>query len=113
MHLARKYKPKDRVTLSLSEKIDVIKDYKTGAVKCQRKLAEKYNVSIRTVNEILQNKALLRNAYTINTNTKRKRFNISTRYADINGLVWSWYRRALDEGIQMSGPMIQESVATC
>lgn len=104
----RKYPPKERVNLSLSEKIAIIDEYEHGPVRSHRKLAEKYNVSKSTVAEMLRNKAVLQNAFMINANTKRKRFNSASRYADINALVWSWFTKARESGIQMSGPMIQE-----
>lgn len=57
---------------------------------------------------MLRNKTVLQNAFMINANTKRKRFNSASRYADVNALVWTWYNHARQAGIQMSGPMIQE-----
>ena len=104
----RKYPPKERVNLSLSEKITIIDEYENGPIKSQRKIADKYNVSKSTVAEMLRNKVVLKNAYMLNANTKRKRFNSQSRYADINALVWTWYKNAREAGIQMSGPMIQE-----
>lgn len=104
----RKFPPKERTTLLLPEKIQIIQDYESGVTTSQRKLADKYNISKSAVADMLKNRQLLKEHYELNANTKRKRFNTNSKFADINEVVWQWFRTARDNGIQMSGPMIQE-----
>lgn len=104
----RKFPPRARTLLSLPEKIQIIHEYESGTFSSQRQLADKYNISKTAVGEMLRNKDILKAHFEINANTKRKRFCTSSKFADINEIVWNWFTSARKNGVQMSGPMIQE-----
>ncbi|XP_053379524.1 uncharacterized protein LOC123527550 isoform X1 [Mercenaria mercenaria] len=104
----RKYPPKERTTLSLYEKIQIIQEFESGETTSQRKLAEKYNISKSAVADMIKNRQLLKEHYEFNANTKRKRFNTNSKFAEVNELVWQWFKTSRENGVQMSGPMIQE-----
>lgn len=104
----RKFPPKERTHLSLPAKIQIIQDYESGAYKSQRELADRYNISKTAVGEMIRNKEILKSYYEINANTKRKRFSTNSKFGDINEVVWQWFKTARQNGVQMSGPMIQE-----
>ena len=105
----RKFPPKERTTLSLPEKIHIIQEFEMGGENTsQRKLADKYNISKSAVADMLKNRQLLKEHYEFNANTKRKRFITNSKFAEINELVWQWFKASRESGVQMSGPMIQE-----
>lgn len=108
VRFVRKFHRKERTILTLTEKVQILHDWESGTETSQRKLANKYNISKTAVSDMIKNRNLLLQQYEINANTKRKRFNTTSKYADVNEIVWQWFKVARESGIQMSGPMIQE-----
>jgi kinesin family protein 6/9 len=108
-YIVRKFPPKERTTLSLPEKIHIIEEFEMADEGLsQRKLADKYKISKTAVGDMLKNRQLLKEQFEFNSNTKRKRFKTNSKFAQVNELVWQWYKVSRENGVQMSGPMIQE-----
>ncbi|CAF4218686.1 unnamed protein product, partial [Rotaria magnacalcarata] len=62
-----------RHDLSLQQKVELIKDNNDGNGLSQRKLAEKYNISLGSVSNVLKRKPEYLNDYETNQNQNVKR----------------------------------------
>ncbi|CAF2033975.1 unnamed protein product, partial [Rotaria magnacalcarata] len=73
-----------RHDLSLQQKVELIKDNNDGNGLSQRKLAEKYNISLGSVSNVLKRKPEYLNDYETNQNqnVKRKVMNVNAQNLD-------------------------------
>ncbi|CAG2205244.1 unnamed protein product [Mytilus edulis] len=99
---------RQRVELSLSDKVKLIKDHDSVPKPSQRELAEKYKVGKSTVGDILRKKDTYLQQFELNANSSKQRFNTNCKFFDINDIVWKWFNTARAKGIPISGPIIQE-----
>ena len=99
---------RQRVELTLSDKVKLIKDHDTLPKPSQRQLAEKYQVGKSTVGDILRKKDTYLEQFELNANSNKQRFNTNCKFFDINDVVWKWFSSARSKGIPISGPIIQE-----
>ena len=97
--------PKKPVSLTLKEKLDVIKDKEQGI--SSRKLAVKYEVGKTQIQQIWKRKAeILELQHKASPETKRLK--TTQQYEDINKLTYEWYLDALRRRVEISGPMLKE-----
>ncbi|CAF1374531.1 unnamed protein product [Rotaria magnacalcarata] len=80
-----------RHDLSLQQKVELIKDNNDGNGLSQRKLAEKYNISLGSVSNVLKRKPEYLNDYETNQNqnVKRKVMNVNAQNLDED--VYEWF----------------------
>ena len=85
-----------RHELTLQEKIQLIFDNKDGNGLSQRTLAEKYNISLGSVSNILKRKTEYLNDYETNQNqnVKRKLKNVNAQKLDEQVYEWFAQQRA-------------------
>lgn len=94
-----------RVELSLSEKIDIIKN--SDGRSC-RQLADQYGIGRTQVSTILRRKDELMNAFEENAPAAKRRISTPCQYSDLDQLTWEWFKRARALRIPLSGPSVQE-----
>ena len=94
-----------RVELSLSEKIDLIKN--SDGRSC-RQLADQYGIGRTQVSTILRRKDELMTAFEENAPAAKKRISTPCQYSDIDQLTWEWLKHARALKIPVSGPFVQE-----
>ncbi|CAF1116814.1 unnamed protein product [Rotaria magnacalcarata] len=97
-----------RRDLPLQQKVELIKDNNYGNGLTQRKLAEKYNISLGSVSNVLKRKAEYLNDYETNQNqnVKRKVMNVNAQKLDED--VYEWLMQQRSKNIPISGPILQE-----
>ncbi|XP_062599444.1 tigger transposable element-derived protein 6-like [Saccostrea cucullata] len=99
---------RQRLELSLSDKIKLIKDHESQPKISQRVLGEKFKVGKSTVGDILRKKDFYLEQFEKNASPKKSRFNNTCKFFDINDVVFKWFSTARAKGIPISGPIIQE-----
>ncbi|XP_052706690.1 tigger transposable element-derived protein 4-like [Crassostrea angulata] len=99
---------RQRVELSLSDKIKLIKEHEAQPKISQRDLGEKFRVGRSTVGDILKKKEFYIEQYEQKASTSKSRFNNSCKFFDINDVVYKWFCTARAKVIPISGPIIQE-----
>lgn len=97
-----------RHELTLQEKIQFIFDNKDGNGLSQRKLSDKYNISLGSVSNILKRKTEYLHDYETNQNQQSKR-----KFKDVNAQkldehVYEWFVQQRAKNIPISGPILQE-----
>ena len=97
-----------RKTLTLAEKLEVIKTFEKNPSQSQEETAEKYGVSIATISRYLKNKMLLQSTSEKVQNLSRKRQRTSAT-PDVDEALFTWFRRASTiQGIPISGDVLKE-----
>ncbi|CAC5385465.1 unnamed protein product [Mytilus coruscus] len=97
-----------RKDLSLEEKINLIEDSDKIPKLTQKQLGEKYGIGCATVSDILKKKEFYNKQYADNSTGNKKRFTISSKYGDLNDLLFKWFTQARAKNIPLSGPILQE-----
>ena len=74
----------------------------------QKELSEKYGIGRTTVSDILKKKDFFTHHYTDNYAGNKKRFTFSSKYAELNDLLFEWLKQARAKNIPLSSPILQE-----
>ena len=90
--------------LTLKEKVNVIKGLDCG--KTQSALSKEFNVSRKTVQNILKRKAELMSSYNENEPADRKR-RATCKFSEIDASVWEWFKKMRSQNKPIDGPTIQ------
>ena len=88
--------------LTLEQRYTLIKDSDNGL--SQRKLAEKYKISVGAVNKNLKRKRDITDAHDLNLNPKTKQMRPNCKFEDINEKIFAWFQGARARNIPISGP---------
>nr|XP_002739518.2 PREDICTED: dnaJ homolog subfamily C member 2-like [Saccoglossus kowalevskii] len=83
-----------RVELTLADKVKLIKDYESTNLT-QQQLGQKYGIGKSTVTDIIKKKADYMKQFENNINGSRQRIKTSSKFEEINGLVWTWFQQAV------------------
>ena len=83
----------------------MIKDSDNGL--SQRKLAEKYKISVGAVNKNLKRKRDITDVHDLNLNPETKQMRPNCKFEDINEKIFAWFQGARARNIPISGPVIQ------
>ncbi|CAF3815120.1 unnamed protein product [Rotaria sordida] len=94
--------------LTLHEKVQLIYDNRDGNGLSQRKLAEKYNISLGSVSNILKRKTEYLKDYETNQNQTVKRKSRDVNVQTLDEQVSEWFVQQRAKGIPISGPILQE-----
>ncbi|XP_069110032.1 tigger transposable element-derived protein 6-like [Argopecten irradians] len=95
-----------RLELSLDDKI--ITESQTLPKPTHKQLSEKYGIGKSTVSDILKRKDVYMKNIEENSNGNMFRFSATTKYEQLNELMWDWFRQARDKSIPLSGPILQQ-----
>ena len=95
-------------TLTLKEKITVIKD---SIGLSQVALAQKYNVSRGTIQNILKRKHEYLESYENNEAADKKRIR-SCKFDEVDKAVFRWFQKVRASNVPISGPIIQEKATS-
>ena len=97
-------KPKTPKTLTLNQKLNVIKEKEKGT-SC-RQLALQFGVGKTQIQQICKRKAEILDAqHTASPDAKRLKTH--QQYEDINTLTYEWYLDAVRRRVEISGPMLK------
>ena len=94
--------------LTLKERIQLISENKGGKGASQRKLAKKYNISIRSVNKILKRKEEYLNDYQSNQNQDTKRKFKGSDAMKLDEQIYEWFLQQRSKNISISRTILQE-----
>ena len=100
-----KMSSKCKSQLTLEQRYALVQDSDSG--KSQRKLAEKYEISVGAVNKNLKRKRDITDAHDLNLNPKTKQMRPNCKFEDINEKIFAWFQGARARNIPISGPVIQ------
>ena len=89
----------------LEEKLTLIADSEKIPKLTQKELSEKYGIGRTTVSDILKKKDFFTHHYTDNYAGNKKRFTFSSKYAELNDLL---FKQARAKNIPLSSPILQE-----
>lgn len=103
-----KHAKRARKELSIENKMDLIKDSEAVPKISQKDLSLKYGIGKATVCDILKRKDTYRTQYEENIGSKRKRHASSSKFFDLNELLFRWFKGAREKNIPLSGPILQE-----
>ena len=96
-----------RKDLSLEEKLTIADSEKIPKLT-QKELSEKYGIGRTTVSDILKKKDFFTHHYTDNYSGNKKRFTFSSKYAELNDLLFKWFKQARAKNIPLSSSILQE-----
>ena len=96
-----------RTELTLADKVKLIKDSESTNLTRQQ-LGQKYGIGKTTATDIIRKKADYLRQFEENVDSSRQRFKTSSKFEEINDLVWTWFQQARAKNIPISGPMLQE-----
>ena len=99
-----KMSSKCKSQLTLEQRYALIKDSDHGL--SQRKLAEKYKISVGAVNKNLKRKRDITDAHDLNLNPKTKQIRSNCKFEDINEKIFAWFQGTRARNIPISGPVI-------
>ena len=99
----------DRKTLTLEEKISVIKDNQNGHGMSTRDLSIKYGISKSSAANIIRRKEEYLSDYASNCNKGIKRKQKDDGGQMIDELVFEWFTIQRSKYIPISGPILQEN----
>lgn len=101
-------KRKESKELTLGEKLEVIKDYEK--LNSLRVVAEKWDISHKTVQRIYNQRDSLKKAFEENHSLATCRINnrLDENGAQIDQLVWNWFTVARSKQIPISGDLIRQ-----
>ena len=91
--------------LTLEQRYALINDSDSGM--SQRKLSEKYNISLGAVNKNLKRKRDITDAHDLNVNPKSKQMTRNSKFEEINEKTLAWFQAARARNIPISGSVIQ------
>ncbi|CAF4239687.1 unnamed protein product [Rotaria sordida] len=94
--------------LTLHEKVQLIYDNSDGNGLPQRKLAEKYNISLGSVSNILKRKTEYLKDYETNQNQTVKRKSRDVNVQTLDEQIYEWFVQQRAKRIPISGPILQE-----
>jgi len=97
-----------RRDLTLHDKVQLIFDNNEGNGLSQRKLAEKYKISLGSVSNILKRKEEYLNDYETNQNQNVKRKFKNEYGQQLDDQVYEWFVQQRSKGIPISGPILQQ-----
>ena len=97
-----------RHELTLHEKIQLIYDNSDGTGLSQRILAEKYNISLGSVSNILKRKTEYLNDYETNQNQTVKRKSRGVNVQKLDEQVYQWFVQQRAKRVPISGPILQK-----
>ncbi|GFT47275.1 tigger transposable element-derived protein 4 [Nephila pilipes] len=95
-----------REVLPLEKRIRVIEGHNIGL--SQRQLAEKFSCGKTQISNILKNKESLLKEWEENNNRKGWKRKRKSAFENVNVLVLEFYKRAVQEGMPVSGIILQE-----
>ena len=96
---------KARKDLSLEEKLTLIADLQKTSKLTEKEPSEKYGIGRTTVSDILKKKNFFTHHYTDKYAGNKKRFTFSSKYAELNDLL---FKQARAKNIPLSSPILQE-----
>jgi hypothetical protein len=96
---------KARKDLSLEEKLTLIADLEKTSKLIEKEPSEKYGIGRTTVSDILKKKDFFTHHYTDKYAGNKKRFTFSSKYAELNDLL---FNQARAKNIPLSSPILQE-----
>nr|XP_002735421.1 PREDICTED: tigger transposable element-derived protein 6-like [Saccoglossus kowalevskii] len=105
--MSRPPQKRRRVELTLADKVKLMKDSESTNLTRQQ-LGQKYGIGKSTVTDIIKKKADYMKQFENNIDGSRQRIKTSSKFEEINGLVWTWFQQARAKHIPISGPMLQE-----
>ena len=97
-----------RVDLNLQQKLNLKADSEKVPKLTQKELGEKYGISRATVSDILKRKDFYKTQFTDNMESSKKRFSVSSKFSDLNELLFKWFTQARAKNIPISGPILQK-----
>ena len=97
-----------RVELPLLKKIELIKQAETLPKPSLKTLGERFGIGKTTVSDILKRKLVYKEEYERNSSGAKYRVVSTSKYGDLNELVWKWFCQARTKNIPISGPIVQE-----
>ncbi|UYV73971.1 hypothetical protein LAZ67_11001659 [Cordylochernes scorpioides] len=95
-----------RKHLTLPQKIEVIKERESG--KSVPTVANKYRISQTQVKTLIKKKEEIKEEFNQNPLLKRKRMKKSTKFDEVNDLVWKFFTDMKARNLYVSGPMLKE-----
>ena len=97
-----------RVELPLLKKIELIKQAETLLKPSLKTLGEKFGIGKTTVSDILKRKSAHNEEYERNSSGAKCRVVSTSKYGNLNELVWKWFCQARAKNIPIFGPIVQE-----
>ena len=87
--------------------MDLISEFESG-VYSQNDLASKFGVGRSTVADIVKRKDFYKEQYSKTSNLKTQAFHASSKYGELNKILYEWFKQARGKNMPISGPVLQE-----